>query len=78
MPLEGPPPGICIVHNDVARKHPPDYEGVQVWLQHVDEEYPALRVCKCGWAPHLKKHHRVRGFKLLTVREATNGRKYPK
>ena len=72
---------MCIVHNDVARKnplHPPDFEGVQVWVQSADEEYPPLKVCNCGWAPHLKKHYRVRGFKLLTVREAALGRKYPK
>lgn len=54
-------PGKVLVHNHV---HPdgmtatttPARQGFRVWFE---RRTRALRVCRCGWAPHLPRHYRM-------------------
>jgi hypothetical protein len=54
--------GVMLVHNHIRPKdfHPeywPGGSGFRAWV--TDTGLWRLRVCRCGWAPHLPKHFRI-------------------
>jgi len=63
------PAGLIIVHNSVPARLQPDENneggawrevgqgGFRIWR---DRPSPNYVECKCGWAPHLGKHYRVK------------------
>jgi hypothetical protein len=57
MPKADRTDGLVVVHNVLASR--PDQKfgegGFRFWVQKPDGR---LVVCKCCWAPHLKKHYR--------------------
>ena len=64
-------PGKVLVHNHVrpagfGPRTPVGTEGFRAWFADPDPE--ALRACRCGWAPHLPRHYRVRAVPPRVLR----------
>ena len=57
------PAGKIVVHNHVRPEGFPNvpvgWEGFRVWLDVPTPKDYRVTGCRCGWAPHLKKHYRV-------------------
>ncbi len=48
------PEGRIVVHNQV----PLDFHGFRAWTEPTGK--PMRVACRCGWAPHLAEHYRVK------------------
>jgi hypothetical protein len=62
------PPGKILVHNDVRPAQKRGTGGFWFWLADPDPDQYAP--CRCGWAPHIRKHYRVGPF---IARPASHG-----
>ena len=58
------PPGRIVVHNHVRPEGFPDvpvgWHGFRVWTDVPKPRDYRVVTCRCGWAPHLRRHFRVR------------------
>jgi hypothetical protein len=58
------PPGRIVVHNHVRPAGFPDVplglDGFRAWTDVPTPATYAVIPCRCGWAPHLAQHFRVR------------------
>jgi hypothetical protein len=57
-------PGRVLVHNHIrhGRTTGGSVNGFRWWTQLPEPDW--IMVCKCGWAPELAKHYRVRPERL--------------
>ena len=60
------PAGKVLVHNRVKPAYPIGRYGFRIWLQSRSDA-PALELCACEWAPHLKEHYRVSRFQATNT-----------
>jgi hypothetical protein len=56
------PAGHVLVHNSVRPRRRVNASGARAWLEAPDPT--RLEICRCGWAPELGRHFRVR--KVMT------------
>jgi hypothetical protein len=52
------PAGKVLVHNHVTPMPRLNMNGFRAWLQPPDRA--KLQLCRCGWAPQCRQHHRVK------------------